>query len=506
MIRSVSIIKKLSWAFLICSVTLFFSLNPALSATPPSKKTMEMTLAEAINVALRLNRSVKSAYLNRVVQKFDLRVALDKFNPNVDVTAGPYYTDSSTRTAGTPQDSESNNTGLTANLAVTKMIETGGRFAFSWNRSDLWARTNLNPNNRNDTNTWTVNFTQPLLKGGGIDVNTASVTLAELSEQSNLLSLKDSISSTVNATIGAFRNYAQTTRQLEITKSSLQRAKDLLEMNKFFISVGRMAANELIQTESDVANQEFSYETALNGLDSARLNLLKILNMDKATMIVPKEEGEPTAVHPDFDICLKTAFENRSDFLNANMGMDRSKISLVLAQNNMLWDLNFVGSYAITDANQRLSSNSDTQNWRVGLNLAIPLYGDLTREQGLVGAQINLEKTELSLDETTENITIEVQDAIREVETKLKQVGMAKRARELSEQKLEVEGEKLKVGRTTNFQMVSFQNDLVRAQNEELNASIAFRDALTSLDKTLGTTLNTWKIDYNKEYDKWPGK
>jgi outer membrane protein len=465
-----------------------------------------MTLAEAINVALRLNRSVKSAYLSRVVEKFDLRVAQDKFNPNVDLSAGPYYADFSTRTAASPQKFESNNTGLDANLAVTKMIETGGRFAFSWNRSDLWTRTNLTQTNRSDTNTWTVNFTQPLLKGGGIDVNTASVTLAELSEQSNLLSLKDSISSTVRATISAFRSYAQTTRQLEITKSSLQRAKDLLEMNKFFISVGRMAANELIQTESDVANQEFSYETALNGLDSARLNLLKILNMDKATMIVPKEEGEPIAVHPNFDVCLKTAFENRSDYLNANMGMDRSKISLTLARNNMLWDLNFVGSYAIIDANQRLSSNSDNQNWRVGLNLAIPLYGDLTREQGLIGAQINLEKTKLSLDEITENITIEVQDAIREVETKLKQVGMAKRARELSEKKLEVEEEKLKVGRTTNFQMVTFQNDLVTAQNAELDASIAFRNALTSLDQILGTTLNTWKIDYNKEYDKWPGK
>jgi len=277
-------------------------------------------------------------------------------------------------------------------------------------------------------------------------------------------------------------------------------------MNKFLISVGRMAANELIQTESDVANQEFSYETSLNDLDNARLNLLKILNLDKATMIIPKEEGEPTAVHPDFDLCLKTAFENRSDYLNSNMGMDRAKIGLTLAQNNMLWDLNLNSNYTVTDANQTLSSDSNTQTWDVGLNLTIPLYGELTREQVLVGAQVSLKQTELALDELTENITIEVQNAIREVETKLKQVGMAQRARELSEKKLEVEGEKLKVGRTTNFQMVTFQNDLVNAQNEELNASIAFRNALTSLDNILGTTLNTWKIDYNKEYDRWPGK
>jgi len=506
MVRFVSVIKKLAKVFLLSSFVLFSFLNSSFAVTPPVKEPMEMTLAEAINVALRLNRSVKSAYLQRVVDKFSLRVEEDKFKPNVDFSANLNYADSATKTAPDWGKSESSNTGGTDTLAVTQMIPTGGGFVFSWSRSDLWARTNFSEKDRNDTNTWTVNFTQPLLKGAGIDVNTASLTLAKLNEQSNLLSLKDSISSTVSATIAAFRSYAQTTRQLEIIKSSLKRAKDLLEMNKFLISVGRMAANELIQTESDVANQEFSYETSLNDLDNARLNLLKILNLDKSTMIIPKEEGEPTAVHPDFDRCLKTAFENRSDFLNSNMGMEKAKISLTLAQNNMLWNLNFAGDYAITDANQRLSSDSDNQKWTVGLNLTIPLYGELTREQGLVGAQVSLKQTELALDELTENITIEVQNAIREVETKLKQVGMAQRARELSEKKLEVEGEKLKVGRTTNFQMVTFQNDLVNAQNEELNASIAFRNALTALDNILGTTLNTWKIDYNKEYDKWPGK
>ncbi len=83
---------------------------------------------------------------------------------------------------------------------------------------------------------------------------------------------------------------------------------------------------------------------------------------------------------------------------------------------------------------------------------------------------------------------------------------MAVRARELSEQKLAVEKEKLGLGRTTNFQLVSFQNDLVTSQKSELDVKLAYLNALKSLDTFLGTTLETWKIDYNKENDKWPGK
>jgi hypothetical protein len=46
----------------------------------------------------------------------------------------------------------------------------------------------------------------------------------------------------------------------------------------------------------------------------------------------------------------------------------------------------------------------------------------------------------------------------------------------------------------------------VDRQNAELNARVDYLNALTALDSVLGTTLDTWQIDYNKEYDRWPGK
>ncbi len=469
---------------------------------------VEMTLAETISLALRSNRSVKGAYLDRVVQKLSLEVSQDKFNPDLTLTATPTLSNSTSKTSDSTTESKSRTmtNALTSGLALTKVFQTGGDVAFSWARTDQYSNNTGSDTSTSDVNTWTVSFVQPLLKGAGIDVNTASVTLAEMGEQSNLLSLKDSVTSTVSSVISAFRSYAQAKRQVEIARDSVKRAQDLLKMNRFLIFVGRMAANEIIQTESDVANREFSYETAINNLDNARLSLLKILDIDKHTMIVPVEEEEPAPVHPDFQTCLDMALENRSDHLNTLILLESAKINLMLAENNRLWQLDAKGSYSFKDSNQYPSSDSDTASWSVGLLLSAPLYGDLTRKQTLVSARVSLKKVKLSLEESVQNIEIEVQDAVREVETKLKQVGMAKRARLLSEKKLEVEGEKLKAGRSSNFQLVSFQNQLVVSLNEELNANIAYRNALTSLDKVIGNTLSTWQIEYNKEYDKWPGK
>ncbi|MCG8617670.1 MAG: TolC family protein [Desulfobacterales bacterium] len=471
------------------------------TATPA----MEMTLSEAVLTALRTNRTVKSTFLDRVVQKFDLRVEQDKFNTDVDFSADAGYTGSETHTKGSGKSTSTDFT-LSNTLTASKAFETGASLEFSWDRDDDLSDTNDSAQDRSAVNTWSVDLSQPLLQGAGIAVNTASVVLAEMSEQSNLLSHRDTIISTVNSVISAFRAYAQNIRQLDIIKASLQRSRDTLEMNRIMVAMGRTPANEIISAESDVANQEFSYETALNDVDSSRISLLKVLDLPRETRISPVEETDLTEVHPNFDTCLATAFNHRSDMLNALMNLERARIDVVLAEDNDKWNLDFTAGVSATDSNYRMSDNSDDYDWSVGLSLTIPIYGDLTREQTLLTAGTTLKKARLELEETRQNITLEVQDGIREVETRLKQVTLAERARELAEQKLAVETEKLRVGRTTNFQVVTYQNDLVDSQNAEVNARVDYLNALTDLDTVLGTTLDTWKIDYNRENDKWPGK
>jgi outer membrane protein TolC len=59
---------------------------------------------------------------------------------------------------------------------------------------------------------------------------------------------------------------------------------------------------------------------------------------------------------------------------------------------------------------------------------------------------------------------------------------------------VEIETEKLKAGRSTNFQLVSYQNDLKNAQKSELDAIITYQNALTTLESKLGITLDRWGI------------
>lgn len=468
---------------------------------------MTLSLPEAIAIALRSNRDVKRTQIDRVLNKFSLDVAASQFGPNLNLSASPSAAGGKTKTEGVDDEAISSTFRHTSGLAADKLFEYGGKLDFSWSRSDNLGNTNTGPETYGGSNTWKAGFSQPLLKGFGKAVTTYSLVQARLNEASNLLALRDGISSVVNSTISAFRNYAQAARQVEISRASVERSKTTLETNQLLISMGRMPANELIQTESDLANQELSYEETLNRLDNARLALLKVLNLDQDTRIQVIEETDFSPIHPDLDNCLAIAFNNRKDYLDARNAVEIAEIGLIVAENNMKWQLDFTGDYTITDSNNRAAANTDSGAWSAGLTLSAPLYGTrkLTDEQGLLSAKAGLTKARLSLEDTKQDITLGLKDAIRQVETSLKQLGMSVRARELSEQKLAVEKEKLAVGRSTNFQLVSFQNDLNQSLTSELDAKIAYLNALSALDTFLATTTDTWKIDYNKDIDQWPG-
>ena len=182
-------------------------------------------------------------------------------------------------------------------------------------------------------------LTQPLLKGAGTDAATASVRLAQLTEQTHLLGLKSVISNTLTDVIRSYRQYVRTLRALDISRQSVARARDLLVINRTLIQSGRMAEIDLVQSESDLANQEFGLVAAENDADTARLTLLKILGLDPDTPFQPELELSVEPVAYEFAHALQTARANRPDVLGAELAVALAETRLLTARNQQLPDL-----------------------------------------------------------------------------------------------------------------------------------------------------------------------
>lgn len=459
-----------------------------------------LTLRQAIDLALFHNRTVAKAGLDREVQRYDLKVAEDEFVPDLTLNSSVRYNPVTT------QGRENTTRAGSASVAVTQRLPVGTRFALSWENA---ATDRSAAVNRIYDSSVFLTVDQPLLRGGGIPANLANLRIARLAEQSNLLEFKRNVIAVVTSVVFAYRSLLQTQQQVEVSETALTRAREQLRVNRALVGSGILPPVEIVQTEADIANREFNLLTAQSLRDSARFALVKLLDVDRDTVYTATE----SLVLPEFALDLATsrrlAFAHRPDYLQTLQGKAISELVVDSARNNRLWSLNLSSRYRIAGSDTGFGGAVDqsfqrfNEDWNVGLTLQVP-FGDLTRQQTYLRARNRAQKAGIDVTEVTENIEIEVRDALRTIELARRRVDVAGVARELAERKLEIEKGRLQAGRTTNFAIITFQNDVVNARLNEIGAQISYLNALTLLEQTLGTTLAAWGIRI-EDRDQLPG-
>ncbi|MGM3192872.1 TolC family protein [Dickeya dadantii subsp. dieffenbachiae] len=447
-----------------------------------NEQTIDLTLSDAIYLGLRDNRAIRSAYLDRVAQKFDLRVAEDRFTPKL-MLSGSYLS--------ARNQSDRYRQG---NLTPTSTLLTpyGTRVSLGW----TYRHTDANVAGLSRNDGANISVIQPLLRGAGRDVATAPLRQARLTEQMNRLSLKSMVSQTITQIIAAYRELLRAQEQVQIARDSLERARQLLEVNRAMIAAGRMAEFEIVQTEAEVATQELSYEDARNQLDTARLALLQLLALNLNTPIVATEAMQAARIDVNAAQALSKAESLQPAYLTYLIASEQAKINLTVARNEQLWDVSLVGG--TSQVNDRSTQNGNSRTWEnyVGVQVDIPI-GDMSRRQAEVQAQVSVRNLALQLAEARQQLERDVTNAVRDIGVRWRQFEIAQRARDLSRRKLDIEREKLSVGRSSNFQVLSFENDLRNSENTRLNALISYMNAQAVLDQALGTTLESWDIALN---------
>jgi outer membrane protein TolC len=128
-------------------------------------------------------------------------------------------------------------------------------------------------------------------------------------------------------------------------------------------------------------------------------------------------------------------------------------------------------------------------------------FGNRGIERDFQNSRVKLLQAENNLKEYNQKLEVEVRNAIRDINLNLKQVELAQRSRELAEKQLEIEQEKRTIGsgKFSEYRYCEFSEYLIEARNAELNARIAYFNALTNLDKIIGTTLDTWQVRIENE-------
>lgn len=451
------------------------------SAPVPTGAPVPVALVEAVAIGLRSNRAIRSAYLERVAQKFDLTVAESRFLPRLDIAASinvqEFGGESETSTRLSP--------------SVSWLAPTGANVGFVWDR-----RTRDGVGGA-ASETTTLSVSQPLLRGGGFAVNRSPVRLARLQEEINRLRLEATVIDTVTTIILSYRSLVQAQEQVRLSMLARERTRDLLETNRALIAAGRMAAADIVQTESQLANQEVAVLQAEQAKISAQLALLQLLAVSPRTNIEAADAIDVEYISVDLEEAIDLALNSRTDVMAQTIALEQNKESLRVARNNRLWSLSVFGRVSRQDGfDAPFNPSASRTDSAAGLQLDIPI-GDFSLRQGEIRARTQMRTGELRFDELRQFVEAQIRDAVQRVEASWLQVQAARQARLLTERALELEREKFSAGRASNFEVLSFEADLRNADTQQLNAEINYLNALTALDQQIGSTLRTWRIVLN---------
>ncbi len=371
-------------------------------------------------------------------------------------------------------------------------------------------------------------FTQNLLQGFGRPVLGRNIKVAKNNEKASTLQFKQQVITTVSSVLNLYWDLVSFNEDLKARRDELATAQALFEDNKKQVQIGTLAPIEVTRAESQVyASQQdllisqtnlLQQETVLknalsrNGVASPLLADVHVIPLD--TIQVPEKDD----LKPLEDL-VKEAMGKRVEILQQQINIDSNKINLVGVKNELKPTLQafvdlrnsglsgdavtngfgtpdpfLVGGYGNVLA-QIFRRNYPT--YSAGLSLNIPLR-NRTAQSDYATSALQLRQQELQLQKQTNQVRVDVQNAVIGLRQARVRYDSAVKARILQQQTLDADKKKYTLGASTVFQVVQDQQTLAAAGSTETQALANYSHARIAFDQSLGTTLEVNHISLDE--------
>ena len=496
----------------------FFSLFLILVSVANANDPLSLTLKETIERVLKNNISISvQSYNSKINEQFIFEKEAD-FDPTLDFEFKFGEETRQSSSSSSLSDAKNRNQDYDWDFSVSQKFVTGGDYELSMDNNKNRTSSSLSSLNPTYSSDLALTVTQPLLKDFGIDLNKRKIYIAKNDQKISDHQFTEKVIDTLTEAENIYWDLVFSIEDLKVKETSLQRARDLEKQVKAQVDVGTLAELEILQAQSDVASRDEQLLNAQNLIEDNEDNLKNILNSsfdseDGLKKIIPADSPvfEPGSEN-SLEEALKTALTLRPDLLAKKKELDNRNIEAKYNENQMLPTLDLIGSLGLNG----LSGDSTTTNgaydtalseafstnyglWQFGINLSYPL-GNRAAKSKLAAKRLEVAQLLLDIKDLEKNIVVEVREAHRQIKTDIKKVQATRVARKLAEEKLNAEEKKFKVGLSTSFNVLAFQEDLAEEQSNEIKAVIDYNKSLTRLNQVMARTLEAHDIKlFSKE-------
>ncbi len=462
-----------------------------------AEKLPTMSLKDTVMLSLRFNPLVKSAEVQRVVDKFNLAVARNQFEFQYALTGAANQTN--TVSNGAPL----NIVGVyNATPTITRETVYGTQYSLSMPNNVTFNKTTDIPSTTYYNPALTFQVTQPILRGSGREIVESNLAQAYNTELQSEITYKGTLMTSITQVILDYYTLVSANNSLVVAKEGLKASLKTVKENKLRIKLGFMSPSENVQALSFVASQRLQVTSAENTVLQAKFALLRDIGLAPDTPIKVDNAIDISKInYPKGEEAKRLLFANNPSYLFAEYSLRNSKISLLQAEDQQRWTLNLVGTVTQGNGvggngNDGLDSlyNGRNRSRSIGLQLNVPI-DNLPVQQQLVAARVNYTQQELALRNIRLVLETNLLTALENLKVLYMQVKIAKDAELLSYQSYKDALTKVGFGQSSMFEVTTLQSTYISNRINTINTEISYLNGIVQYQNLLGITLNIWHIE-----------
>ena len=496
------------------------TLSPSLTSLAQNEG-LPLQVSDVIQLALESNLGIGVNRFQPLISEYAINAAYQQFDPSLTLS-GTVGRD--TRAAFTQLDGADVTRTLSGNYTINynQNLEYGSSYSVQFNVSRNSSNSTFSTVNPSYSGTLRYQFTQPLLRGFGRDINTSQITIARNNLEQSEIQFEQQVMNLVVQATNSYWDLVAAHEDIRVQEGALARAQQTYEDNLRQVEIGTLAPIEVVQAQQAVASTRESLIVAQASLTQLEDNIKTMITRvpDPALVLLRLNPIDDIRNRTDqimpIEGAIQQALLNRPELRQSELAIRNADINLRVAENSLLPQLDLTGTYTQRGlgGSQLITSGGgfgfdnrivtripggvggafadifgfDFTGYSVGFSLQIPLSN--RSAQANVARNVVQQRQAISQQAlTAQQIALEVRDAYNQIATSQARIEAASVSRELAERRLDAENRKFELGASSIRFVLDEQQNLTQAETTEIRALVAYVKAVVAYDNAIGRIL-----------------
>jgi outer membrane protein len=377
-----------------------------------------------------------------------------------------------------------------------------------------------------------IEIRQPLLRDRAVDPARTTLRVAASDRDRAAASLRREVSDVVSEVESAYWTLVAARRGVGVQQEAVRLAAEQLEETRVRVESGAVPETEIAQPRAELERRRgellASGETVARAESALKILILGDTDETWSEDLAPADAPDVQVVEVDADEAMERGLRSRPELEAAGALVERRRLEAALAKDQVRPSVDLFASYDRFGLSGLENSAAATVpglptglpdgtrgEWgrafgmlgedtysdsRAGIEFAIPI-GNRTAKAAVSVTSSGLRQAEADLARARKEVRAQILDAAAALQTAGQRIEASRSAREAAEIQLASERDRYEAGLSTNFLVLTRQNDLSRARLDEIAALTDYRKARAEFARATGSLLEDRHIEIDEGKD-----